>query len=99
MSDRLRVDYAAVEGVIGNMKQCKEDIVEKYKQMMQIVESLVSEGYMEAESADSYVSEFKEMLGPDIKSLSDLINDFYEQLSKICQNFAEHDSKIAGMLF
>ena len=34
-----------------------------------------------------------------IESLSELINQFYTQLSQICQNFAEADANIADMLF
>lgn len=99
MGDRLRVDYAAVEGLIGDMKGYEGNIEDLYLDMTTTVGSLVSNGYMEAESATAYVEEFKNMLGPDIESLSDLINQFYTQLSQICQNFAEADANIADMLF
>ena len=92
MGDRLRVDYAAVEGLIGDMKGYEGNIEDLYSDMTTTVGSLVSNGYMEAESATAYVEEFKNMLGPDIESLSDLINQFYTQLSQICQNFAEADA-------
>lgn len=99
MSGRLRVDYVAVENLIGNMKEYETEIEGVYSDMTTAVESLVNNGYMEAESATAYVSEFKQILGPDIEKLSELINQFYTQLSQVCQNFADADSKIAGMLF
>ena len=82
MGDRLRVDYAAVEGLIGDMKGYEGNIEDLYSDM-----------------TTAYVEEFKNMLGPDIESLSELINQFYTQLSQICQNFAEADANIADMLF
>ena len=99
MGDRLRVYYAAVEGLIGDMKGYEGNIEDLYSDMTTTVSSLVSNGYMEAESATAYVEEFINILGPDIESLSELINQFYIQLSQICQNFAEADANIADMLF
>lgn len=99
MSGRLRVDYVSVENLIGNMKEYETEIEGVYSDMTTAVESLVNNGYMEAESATAYVSEFKQILGPDIEKLSELIGQFYTQLSQVCQNFADADSKIAGMLF
>ena len=63
MGDRLRVDYAAVEGLIGDMKGYEGNIEDLYSDMTTTVGSLVSNGYMEAESATAYVEEFKNMLG------------------------------------
>lgn len=51
MGDRLRVDYAAVEGLIGDMKGYEGNIEDLYSDMTTTVSSLVSNGYMEAESA------------------------------------------------
>ena len=99
MSDRLRVDYVAIDQIVNDMKKYEEEIGSRYTDMTAIVESLVNDGYMEAESADAYITEFKEMLGPDLKKLLDIVHKFYTQLSQICQNFADHDSKIADMLF
>ena len=99
MSERLRVDYVEVERLIGDMKGYETEIESTYSEMSTTVESLVNNGYMEADSANAYVNEFKQLLGPDIQKLSELINQFYTQLSQICENFSEADSKIAGMLF
>ena len=54
MGDRLRVDYAAVEGLIGDMKGYEGNIEDLYSDMTTTVSSLVSNGYMEAESATAY---------------------------------------------
>ncbi len=99
MGARLRVDYEAVQELIEDMKGYEADIESTYSDMTTTVKSLVDKGYMEADSANAYVEEFTEMLGPDIESLSELINKFYTQLSQVCQNFADADAKIAGMLF
>lgn len=99
MSARLRVDYVAVESLIGDMKNCETNIESVYSDMKSTVEGLVTNGYMEADAANAYVDEFTQMLGPDIEKLSQLINQFYTQLSQVCQNFAEADAKIASMLF
>ncbi len=47
MGDRLRVDYAAVEGLIGDMKGYEGNIEDLYSDMTTTVSSLVSNGYME----------------------------------------------------
>lgn len=99
MSARLRVDYEAVQELIEDMKEYEAGIESTYSDMTTTVKSLVDKGYMEADSANAYVDEFTEMLGPDIEKLSELINKFYTQLSQVCQNFADADAKIAGMLF
>lgn len=99
MADRLRVDYVQVEGLINEMKTCEANVESVYEEMTTTVSSLVNNGYMEADAANAYVTEFKQMLGPDIENLSDLITRFYNQLSQICQNFADADSKLAKMLF
>lgn len=99
MSSRLKVDYVAVEGLIVDMKGYEKQITSVFDNMKTTVNALVKNGYMEAESATAYVNEFTSMLGPDIQKLSTLIKEFYTQLSQICQNFADADSKIAGMLF
>lgn len=95
----LRVDYVQVEGLINQMKACEENISEIYTDMHTTVESLVNNGYMEAEAANAYVDEFTEMLAPDIENLKELVAEYYAQLSKICANFAEADAKIAQALF
>jgi WXG100 family type VII secretion target len=98
MSTRLRVEYDSVRSIIGNMKDYESEVEEIYDEMDNTVKSLVNNGYMEAESANAYVSEFEELLGPDIKKLSQLIQSFYKQLDDICNNFEEADAKIADML-
>lgn len=95
----LSVDYVQVEALIGQMQSCEEDISAIYTDMQSTVQSLVNNGYMEAEAANAYVDEFNEMLSPDIQALKDLVAEYYAQLSKICANFADADSKIASSLF
>jgi uncharacterized protein YukE len=80
------------------MKDYESEVEEIYDEMDNTVKSLVNNGYMDAESANAYVSEFEELLGPDIKKLSQLIQSFYKQLDDICNNFEEADAKIADML-
>ena len=99
MAERLRVDYVQVESLITDMKSCEANVENIYEEMTNTVSSLVNNGYMEADAATAYVEEFKQMLGPDIENLSDLITRFHSQLSQVCQNFAEADSKLAKMLF
>lgn len=99
MSTRLRVDYMAVEGLVSDMKTYEASIETTYTDMKTTVESLVNNGYMEAEAANAYVNEFTEMLGPDVEKLAELIGKFSTQLTQICENFAEADAAIASMLF
>ena len=98
MGKRLRVDYVAVNEIINDIKEYETEVEEIYDLMDTTVGSLVSEGYMEAESATAYVDEFEKMLGPDIQKLKALIASFHKQLTDICTNFAERDSNIADML-
>ena len=98
MAKRLRVDYVSVRSIIGDIKGYEEEIESIYDVMDTTVGSLVSDGYMEAESATAYVEEFENMLGPDIQSLKTLVASFYKQLSDICDNFEDADSRIAEML-
>lgn len=99
MGGKLKINYMEVENLIGDMKGYEEEIEGVYADMKTTVESLVNNGYMEAESATAYVAEFKQILGPNIESLSELINSFYTQLSQICENFEEMDKKIADGMF
>lgn len=99
MAERLRVDYVQVESLITDMKSCEANVENVYEEMTNTVSSLVNNGYMEADAATAYVEEFKQMLGPDIENLSDLITRFHSQLSQVCQNFAEADLQLAKMLF
>ena len=80
------------------MKDYESEVERIYEEMDNTVKSLVNNGYMEAESANAYVAEFEDLLGPDIKKLSQLIQSFYKQLNDICNNFEEADAKIAEML-
>ena len=98
MGTRLRVEYDSVRSIIGNMKDYENEIVEIYDEMNNTVKSLQGNGYMEAESAKAYEAEFEELLGPDIQKLSQLVQNFYKQLTDICNNFEEADAKIADML-
>lgn len=99
----VKTIYSKLNVNLGDFSQQLESVCQQFENldddMTTTVSSLVSNGYMEAESATAYVEEFKNMLGPDIESLSELINQFYTQLSQICQNFAEADANIADMLF
>lgn len=95
----LRVDYEQVEALIGKMQSCESDISSIYSDMQSTVQSLVNNGYMEADSANAYVDEFNEMLSPDMQALKDLVAEYYAQLSKICQNFRDADEKIAASLY
>ncbi|MCM1082592.1 MAG: WXG100 family type VII secretion target [Clostridium sp.] len=99
MSEKLRVDYVAVQEIIQNIMTYESDVESKYGDMTTAVESLVNNGYMEAEAATAYVDEFKQMLGPDVEDLAEMLGTFHTQLTQICQNFADADAKIAGMLF
>ncbi len=95
----LKIDYASVQGLVDDMKTYETQVEELYSDMTTIVQSLVTNGYMEADSANAYVSEFTEMLGPDIENLSELLTTFHTQLSEICENFKDADAQIAKMLF
>lgn len=95
----LRVDYEQVESLIGQMQSCESEISEIYTDMQTTVQSLVNNGYMEADAANSYVEEFNQMLSPDMQALKDLVAEYYAQLSKICENFRDADQKIAQSLF
>lgn len=95
---RLKVDYVSVKEIANDIKGYSDEIQVIYDDMDTIVKSLVSEGYMEAESATAYVEEFENLLGPDIKSLKLLVDSFYKQLTQICSNFETKDADIAKML-
>lgn len=95
-SGTLSIDYDGVEAVISDMKTYEEDINTIYADMAATVESLVGNGYMEAETADAYTAEFKALVGPDIEELSEVLSVFYTQLAQTTQIFAEHDSTKAG---
>lgn len=99
MSERLRVDYVSVQDIIENIATYESEVESTYGDMTTAVESLVNDGYMEAEAATAYVNEFKQMLGPDVEDLAELLVNFHTQLTQICQNFADADAKIASMLF
>ena len=99
MSERLRVDYVSVQDIVNNIMTYESEVESKYQDMTTAVGSLVNNGYMEAEAATAYVNEFKQMLGPDVEELAELLGTFHTQLTQICQNFADADAKIAGMLF
>lgn len=99
MSERLRVDYVSVQDIIENISKYESEVESTYGDMTTAVESLVNDGYMEAEAATAYVNEFKQMLGPDVEDLTELLVNFHTQLTQICQNFADVDAKIASMLF
>ena len=98
MAKRLRVDYVSVRDIVSDIQTYESEIEEIYDLMDTTVNALVSEGYMEAESATAYVEEFENMLGPDIQSLKTLVASFHKQLTDICNNFEDADARIADML-
>lgn len=94
---RIEVDYEAIgESIIPKMKDCETNIAELYSSMDKVVKSLGQ--YMEAESADAYLVEFENLLGPDIKKLEELIAGYYTQLNQVVTQFANTDKELHDMI-
>ncbi len=92
----LFINYEGVDAVVNDMKAYEENINTIYSDMSSTVESLVGNGYMEAEAADAYINEFRELVGPDIMKMSEILSTFYTQLAQVKQAFIDHDSSIAA---
>lgn len=91
----LRIDYNAVTALTAQMQTAAGNVQTTYESMKTTVDSLVSNGYMEAEAATAYVDNFTSLMGPALEDLNELITSFYNQLNTICDNFADADAKIA----
>ena len=91
----LKISYVELSRLSGNMKKDAEKIMAVYDTMLTTVNSLVENGYMEAESANAYVGNFTSLIGPAITELNSLVVAFYTQLDTICENFAEIDRQVS----
>ena len=91
----LRIDYNAVTALTAQMQTAAGNVQTTYESMKTTVDSLISNGYMEAEAATAYVDNFTSLMGPALEDLNELITSFYNQLNTICDNFADVDAKIA----
>lgn len=89
--NNLYINYEGVDSVVNDMRTYEENINTIYSDMSATVESLVNNGYMEAETADAYINEFKELVGPDIIKMSEVLSTFYTQLAQVKQLFIDHD--------
>ncbi len=94
----LKISYSELTALTGQMEKEAGNIMEVYESMLTTVNSLVDNGYMEAESANSYVENFTSLIGPSITELNSLVVSFYTQLNTICDNFAEVDAQIASAI-
>lgn len=93
-TDDLRVDFDGLNGdTIPKLIACEEQLQEVYGKMKSVVSSL--DQYMEAESAQSYATEFTVLVGPSIESMENLIKEYYTQLKQVAARFAEVDSSLA----
>ena len=94
----LKISYNELSVLTGRMEKEANNIMEVYDSMLTAVNSLVDNGYMEAESANTYVDNFTSLIGPSITELNSLLVSFYTQLNTICDNFAEVDAQIAAKI-
>lgn len=94
----LKISYNELTALTARMEKAAENIQTTYENMETTVNSLVENGYMEAEAATTYVNNFTSMLGPSITELNTLVVSFYTQLNTICENFAEVDKNIASAI-
>ncbi|MBE5953203.1 MAG: hypothetical protein E7257_03505 [Lachnospiraceae bacterium] len=94
----LKISYTELTALTGQMEKAAENIMTVYDSMLTAVNSLVENGYMEAESANSYVDNFTSLIGPSITELNSLVVSFYTQLNTICDNFADVDAQIAAKI-
>ena len=97
--ENLIVDVDNLTNVtIPEMQRLKTEVETSFADMKTIVRGLVDNGYMDSETAISYVNEFNNLLAPDIQALLDLIQDYYTRLGEICENFIQNDVKMSGNL-
>ena len=94
----LRINYNELASLSGQMEQAAGNIMAIYENMLNTVNSLVENGYMEAEAATTYINTFTSLLGPSMTDLNTLVVAFYTQLNTICENFAEVDKQISGSI-
>ena len=94
----LKISYNELSALSGRMEKEATNIMSVYESMLTTVNSLVSNGYMEAESANTYVDNFTSLIGPSILELNTLLVKFYTQLNTICDNFADVDAQIAAKI-
>lgn len=92
--DELTVNYDMLEDVtVVGLKNCATKVGNIREEMKATVNSLAQ--YMEAESAQMYIHEFEELVGPNIQAMEELITSYYQQLQDIANCFAERDRKLA----
>ena len=94
----LKIDYDELTGAVKKMQTAANNVQTTYGNMKTTVNSLVTNGYMEADSANAYVENFTSLLGPSMEELNELITSFHTQLTTICENFAEADRNIANAI-
>ena len=96
--DRLYMNYTEIDSVLRRMQTCKTNINNNNDTMSNIVKGLLDNGHMEGETADGYLQEFEQILGPDLQSLSELLDSYSKQLSDISSNVAAADKAVGSML-
>ena len=94
----LKISYNELSALTGQMEKAAENVMTVYETMLTTVNALVENGYMEAESANTYVDNFTSLVGPSITELNSLVVSFYTQLNTICENFCEVDKQIAAAI-
>ena len=93
----LRVDYEGLASdTIPKMKKCEPDIANVYSEMQTAVGSLIQ--YMEADSANSYINEFKELVGPSVEQMENLVRDYHTQLQNVVDHFSDVDTGISSQI-
>lgn len=95
----ISLSYEQIESIVGSMQKNEANIADEYDTMSSVVKSLVTDGYMSAESANRYVEEFTALLAPDINTLLDMLEEFHTQLQKIAEMFKTVDETVAASLF
>ncbi|MBQ8148191.1 MAG: hypothetical protein IJ040_05305 [Lachnospiraceae bacterium] len=93
----LRVDYEGLANdTIPKMKKCEQNIAAVYSDMNAAVGSLVQ--YMEANAANSYINEFRDLIGPSVEKMEELVRDYHTQLQSVVDHFSEVDSQISSQI-
>lgn len=94
MDDTLIVDYEKLESdTVAELKVCEAKVGDVYDDMKTIVNSLSQ--YMEAESAQAYIHEFEQLVGPSIQEMEKLISSYYRQLQDVAEYFANKDTAMS----
>lgn len=94
MDDTLIVDYEKLESdTVAGLKTCETKVGDVFDDMKFIVNSLSQ--YMEAESAQSYIHEFEQLVGPSIQDMEKLISSYYKQLQDVAEYFANKDTTMS----